>query len=504
MDQLVLCPSVVRGTFISRQLFSGHRSVLDSETVSITGTEDGLSTALGAFVEQARSRAADCQGTLRVVARSPGRLDLIGGMADFSGSLALQMPTERGVFVAAGLRNDQRVCVETLGGDGRVLPARTEWPLSQLYGPAGEIATAETFASHFASCPWVRHVAAVCHSLLANGFVTHFAGGMTIVLHSDIPSEAGLASSAAIQVAVAKALAALFEPDLSDEQLLAACRAADAFVSGATCSLVDHPTCLWGESRALLQVRCQPCQILGQVALPKGVRFAAVDTGVRLPIYHQRYADNRVAALLGKFLIDRLSGQVVDADGPVGAYLANIAPSEYVRRFRNELPVKMKGRDFLSFYGEPDTIIETLDPDRIYKIRSRAEHHIYENDRTHRFMERLGRARRTGDRDALVEAGELLYASHWSYGQRCGMGGIETDALVNLIRARGPAQGLYGAKVTGAGCGGAVAVLMSDESSAWEALSEACQAYMDQTGKTPTLLNGSSPGAVTFGVRTIG
>jgi len=333
--------------------------------------------------------------------------------------------------------------------------------------------------------------------------VTHFAGGMTIHVESDIPPETGLAASGAIQVGVAKALAALFEPGLSEEQILAACRIANAHVAGSVSSLVDHPTCLWGQPDTLLQIRCQPCQVLGHVTLPTGVRIAAVDLGLRLPIYHQRYEDNRIAALMGKFLIDRLIAQSGDRDGPTGAYLANIAPSEYVRRFRNELPIKMKGKDFLARYGQPDTVQGVINSDRIYKIRSRAEHHIYENDRVHRFMERLGRARRTGERDALIEAGELMYASHWSYGQRCGMGSVQTDVLTNLVRERGAARGLYGAKVTGAGCGGTIAVLMSEQPAAWDALSEACQAYTSKVGQPATILHGSSPGAAVFGVRTL-
>jgi len=476
---------------------------VESAAVTVTGTENGLTTTLDTFVEHVRSRWPTAHGAPRVVTRSPGRLDLMGGMGDFSGSLALQIPTEVGVFVAAGLREDQRVYVETLGGDGHVQPSRWEWPLSWLYQAGGRIVPTSEFSGKFEPCPWVRHVAGVCHSLLEAGYVTHFAGGMTIFLASDIPSEAGLAASAAIQVAVAKALAALFEPGLSEEQILAACRKAVPHVPGATVGLVDHPTCLWGRADALLQIRCRPFQILGHVALPANVRVAAVASGVRLPIYHQRYEDNRIAALMGKYLINRLIAASGDRDGPTGEYLANIAPSEYVRRFRNELPVKMKGADFLAHYGQPEPGWGAVVPDRIYKIRSRAEHHIYENDRTHRFMERLGRARRTGERDALIEAGELMYASHWSYGQRCGMGSVETDVLVNLIRERGAARGLYGAKVTGAGCGGAVAVLMSDQPAAEEALSEACRAYTSKTGRPATILRGSSPGATAFGVRKL-
>jgi galactokinase len=118
-------------------------------------------------------------------------------------------------------------------------------------------------------------------------------------------------------------------------------------------------------------------------------------------------------------------------------------------------------------------------------------------------MERLARAGRTGERDALVEAGELMYASHWSYSQRCGMGGIETDVLVNAVRGQGAARGLYGAKATGMGCGSALAVLMSDQPGAWAALEEACAAYACKTGKPAVIHAGSSPGAIPFGHRDL-
>jgi galactokinase len=188
---------------------------------------------------------------------------------------------------------------------------------------------------------------------------------------------------------------------------------------------------------------------------------------------------------------------------PTGGYLANISPSEYVRRFRNALPIKLRGKDFLAHFGQPAELEIGVRPDEVYKVRSRTEHHVYENDRTHRFIERLARARRTGELDALIEAGELMYASHWSYGQRCGMGSIETDVLVNCIRERGPARGLYGAKVTGGGCGGTVAVLLSDTPTAREALDEACAAYTQKTGRQPMMILGSSPGTMAFGHRCI-
>lgn len=480
---------------------AGHLE--DEVEVSITGAENGLVTSVERFLQSCDGRWPADQGRPAVVARAPGRLDCMGGMADFSGTLALQMPLDRAVYVAAGRRDDQKIHVASSGWARDGEPAVFEWPLSAFYQSDGQIVTGADLARRLEACPWARHIAGVCLALLESGEVPHFGGGVTLVLQSDIPVNAGLASSAAIQVATAQALCALFDVELSPRQLAAACRAADTEVVGHQPGLVDHLTCLLGEAGTLLEVRCQPDDVLGTLSLPDDVCIAAVDAGIRLPIYAQRYADNRAAALIGRYLIEQIlrsSGEVGD---PTGGYLANISPDDYVRRFRNELPVKLKGRDFIDYFGRPDELEVDVQPDQIYKVRSRTEHHIYENDRAHRFMERLARARRTGERDALIEAGELMYASHWSYGQRCGMGSIETDQLVNRIRERGPVQGLYGAKVTAGGCGGSVAVLLADTPAAHAALKEACAAYADRTGRAPTLLIGSSDGAATFGVRRI-
>ncbi len=467
--------------------------------MAITGTE--YVASVERFLQECLTCWPREQPRPRVVTRAPGRLDIMGGMADFSGTLALQMTIDRGVYVAAGPREDQRVHIESIGWSENGERPCLEWPLSAFYQPDGQFVTGQSLASQFEQCTWARHVAGVCLALLETGEIPHLAGGVTLVIKSDIPAGRGLAASAALQVAVACALAGLFDVDLDAQQLARSCRAADVNVVGHSPGLVDHLPCLLGEAGALLQIRCQPDDVLGTLSLPKDVILAAVDSGLRSPICCRRYSDNRIASLMGMALIERVLESVGREGGPAGGYLANIAPSEYVRRFRNDLPVKLRGKDFVNGFGEPDDLDAAIQPDQIYKVRSRTEHHIYENDRAHRFMERLSRVRRTGERDALVEAGDLMYASHWSYSQRCGMGSIETDVLVNAIRERGPVRGLYGARVTGRGCGGTLAVLMSAAPAARGALDEACDAYAAKTGRKPMVLVGSSPGAMAFGRR---
>jgi len=467
--------------------------------VSITKIEEDMSAGTKRFLQLCKSHWPSDQSHPLLLSRAPGRIDCMGGMADYSGALALQMTTDCCVYMAVGRRDDQKIHLESIHWEKDVGSTSCQWPLSLLYQSDGQFVTPEKFRSQFEEHPWAIYPSSVMLALLESGDIPHYAGGVTIMLQSDIPPAVGLASSAAIQVATAKAMSALFEVALDAGKLARACRAANAEIMGNELGLVDHLACLLGEANNLLQIRCQPDDVLGSLSMPQGATFAAVDVGIRLPIYHQRYVDNRASSMIGRFLIERIlrmSGAVGD---PTGGYLANISPNEYVRRFRNELPVKLRGKDFLEYFGEPEDLEVHIEPNQIYKVRSRTEHHIYENDRTHRFMERIARARRTGEAEALTEAGELMYASHWSYGQRCGMGSIETDVLVNCIRELGSDRGLYGAKVTGGGCGGTVAVLMADDQNARSALEQACNSYAEKTGRTPTILIGSSPGAMVFG-----
>ena len=83
----------------------------------------------------------------------------------------------------------------------------------------------------------------------------------------------------------------------------------------------------------------------------------------------------------------------------------------------------------------------------------------------------------------------------------CGLGSDGTDRLVDLVRAAGPAAGLYGAKITGGGSGGTVAVLAASGMRA--SVDDIAARYRRESGREPQLFAGSSPGSRSHGVRRL-
>src|SRR4029079_426872 len=95
-----------------------------------------------------------------------------------------------------------------------------------------------------------------------------------------------------------------------------------------------------------------------------------------------------------------------------------------------------------------------------------------------------------------------MYASHLSYTVDAMLGADECDVLVDLVRAHERA-GLYGAKITGGGAGGTVAILCNTGDRADSAIAEIMSEYQKRTGQKPEAFTGSSPGAWEAGTTVI-
>ena len=90
-----------------------------------------------------------------VVGRAPGRLDVMGGIADYSGSLVLQWPTAAQATVSATWDDGERVVVTTSDGRAASGPTEVVLPLAALRGPYDEVRSIFT-----ADTRWAAYVAA--------------------------------------------------------------------------------------------------------------------------------------------------------------------------------------------------------------------------------------------------------------------------------------------------------------------------------------------------------
>jgi len=439
-----------------------------------------------------------------VVARAPGRLDVMGGIADYSGSLVLELPTAEATLVALQKAEERTLRVFTLSDDARG-GSPFEMPLAD-FERDGEPVGYDDARAYFERDPagrWAAYVAGVFLVLMRERGV-RFRGGARLLVSSRVPLGKGVSSSAALEVAAMSAVAAAFEIDLGARELALLCQRVENLVVGAPCGVMDQMTSACGEENKLLALLCQPAELLGAVSLPEDLGVWGLDSGVRHSVGGGDYGSVRVGAFMGYRIIAELAGleaghgagAVSVEDARWGGYLSNLQPSEFEQRFAARLPEAMLGADFLARYGGTTDPVTRVEPERAYAVRVPAAHAVYEHFRVRAFAELLG-----GDGGETTERrrellGELMYQSHASY-SACGLGSSGTDRLVELVREAGPARGLYGAKITGGGSGGTVAVLGRRD--AVDAVKEVARRYAGERGHVPYVFGGSSPGSASFG-----
>jgi galactokinase len=438
-----------------------------------------------------------------VVARAPGRLDVMGGIADYSGSLVLQMPIQEAAFVALQLDPIRKVTLVTLTED-RSRQSFGEIHLAELeeHGYPVDYSAARARFERDPSRHWAAYLAGVFIVLMRERDVG-FSRGARLLVASRVPEGKGVSSSAAIEVAAMQAVAAAYDIAMARREMALLCQKVENLVAGAPCGVMDQMTAVCGEESRLLALLCQPAEVEAQVPIPEDLSIWGLDSGVRHSVGGSDYGAVRAGAYMGYRMIAEMAGLRASRAASIGrveiddpewcGYLANLTPSEFEQTYAARLPDRIQGAEFLSrFQGTTDSVAR-VDPELTYAVRVPTAHAIYENHRVRRFADLVSRR---PDERRVELLGELMYESHASY-SACGLGSARTDLLVRLVREAGPQRGLYGARITGGGSGGTVAVLAGREvSSAIRAIAEE---YAEQTGYTPHIFSGSSPGAAEFG-----
>jgi galactokinase len=309
----------------------------------------------------------------RIETSAPGRVNLLGEHTDYNDGYVLPIAIAQRTRVRMARSSDQRFHVYSNN-----LDESADFDLDDNL-PGG-------YARYVVGCIMVLREQGIDVPPLA------------LEVHSDVPIEAGLSSSAALEVAVLRALRQMLGLELDDVQIALHAQQAEIRYAGVQCGIMDQMAASLADTEHMLflDTRTLDRRLL---AFPQNAELIVIHSGVARTLatsqYNQRYNECREAA--------RLLG---------------------VAALRDVTDVKA---------------LDTLPA----LLQKRARHVVTENARVLQAV--------TAGQDAHI-FGELMNASHASLKDDYEVSIPALDTLCELLRA---APGVYGARLTGAGFGGA-------------------------------------------------
>jgi galactokinase len=283
---------------------------------------------------------------------------------------------------------------------------------------------------------WYDYIAGVFWAMRSEGYP---ATGLDLVVTGNIPIGAGLSSSAAIEVATARAVVAAVGGPWDAKRMARVAQQAENEYVGMPCGVMDQLAVSAGEEGCALLLDCRSL-VTSAVPIPDKALIVVMDTGTRRALMDGAYAERRSSC--------ERAVEVVRRHSPSVKALRDVS-----------LDMLEKARD----------ATRAKDGDR-------ARHVIAENQRTLDMADALGK----GD---LERSGTLMNASHESLRQLYEVSSRELDIITEVAREH-PA--CWGARMTGAGFGGCgVALVRAGNAEAF--VSEVEKAYREETKLPGTL-----------------
>jgi galactokinase len=206
-----------------------------------------------------------------VVARAPGRVNLIGEHTDYNDGFVLPTTIDRHIEVVARRRSDRHVRI--VAAD---LDERRELDLDKPID--------------YANSGWLPYVLGVVHELEQRGRIQT---GVDVVFRGTVPRGAGLSSSAALEVATALALDTVFNLWLNPVEMARLCRDVEHRYAGVRCGIMDQFASRLGRSDHALLIDCRSLDAR-HVPMPlDGHRLVIVDSGIRRELADSAYNQRR-------------------------------------------------------------------------------------------------------------------------------------------------------------------------------------------------------------------
>lgn len=332
--------------------------------------------------------------TPEVVVRAPGRVNLIGEHTDYNDGFVLPAAIDRAIAFAGSRRADRQVRVHSLDFNDF-----TEFSLD-----------ANEKDSHHT---WSNYLRGVSKFLEEDG---HRLAGADLVFGGDVPREAGLSSSAAVEVGAATFWKKLLKLELDPVYIVKLSRRAENEFVGVPCGIMDQFISALGRQDHALFLDCRDLSYR-HVPLRGDVKIVVCNSGVKRALAQSEY-EVRLKQCRQAVAQIASTGLAVNS-------LRDVEPAD----------------------------LETAAPALSELLLRRARHVVTENQRVLDAVEVL-------ESGELERFGELMNASHESLRDDYEVSSQELDTLVELAWKQ---PGVLGARMTGAGFGGCTVNLVRAE-----------------------------------------
>lgn len=322
---------------------------------------------------------------------APGRIEFIGNHTDYNGGLVMGVAVTEGITVGVGLRDDEIIRIVSDAGD------LVEIGLGEYVPMPGDDS-------------WTNYPVGVTKVMTEAGMRT--PTGYNMAVTSTLPAGAGMSSSAAFELATARALAALYGFKTDTAGFARIGRKAENEFVGIPCGILDQGVSAFGQENHLVKIDCAT-ETFGTEPMPRGAHFWIFNSNKKHALVDSAYADRH------RECHEALAE--LQADYPAAETLSQISLEQL------------------------EAVQNKLDP-LLYR---RAAHIVGENAR----VKNVEAALTAGDLQAV---GQALNASHQSSRVNFENSIGELDTLVDLLKLQ---PNVYGARLTGGGFGGAVMAL---------------------------------------------
>jgi galactokinase len=346
--------------------------------------------------------------------RAPGRINLIGEHTDYNDGLVLPAAIDKEIRFALRLNGTDRIRLVALDFD----------------------ATYEVAVADIAPIPdghWANYQLGVVAGLQQRGATVP---GFDCAFGGDIPSGAGLSSSAAAECGVAWGLNELLQLGLDNMALAHVAQQAEHEYAKVMCGLMDQFASLFGRAGHVVELDCRSLEYCYFPFNTDDCRLVLCNSGVKHALGDSEYNTRREECARGVEILQQKNPAIKSLRD---ATLADIDATK----------------------AELGEVVE-----------KRCRYVVEENQRVRDLAARLA------EHQSLAEVGELLYESHAGLRDLYQVSCAELDTLVELSR-QGP--GCYGARMMGGGFGGCTLNLVAT-SKVKEFLAHMKQGYHDQLG----------------------